>query len=99
MFFIQTFKELKRLRVENMQLPVLREALADCQEELKLYEREMAKIERDEKVTHYHVNAKMLCADFIKRAARTTERVQKKPVVFCLISYNELNTIANSHIV
>jgi uncharacterized membrane protein YkoI len=95
MFFIKTFRELKRLRIENKQL---KEALADNNEELKLYEREMAKIERDDKVTHYHVNAKMLCADFIKRAARTTERVQKKPVVFCLISYNDLKAIANSHI-
>jgi len=91
------FKEIKRLRKQNAELL---EALSDCQEELQLYEAEMAKVERDETVTHYHVNAKMMAKDILSRALQRDIQLRKyqPPVKFCMVSYNELKLIANSKI-
>ena len=95
MFFIKTIRELKALRKENA---TLKAELADRDEEIMLYEREWQRMEQDKTLRHYHVNAKMLAADIIKRCAKRDIPIRGKMITYCYVSLNELKTIANSKI-
>jgi cell division septum initiation protein DivIVA len=95
MFFIKTIRELKALRKENAEL---KEAVKDHEEEIVLYEKEWQRIEHEQTVRHFHINAKMLAADLIKRAAQKDIAYRGKTITVCLVSLNELRVIANSKI-
>ena len=86
-------KTIRNLKAENERLK------AELANQKHTHDSVMERIQRTGEVRVVNANARMIISDILKRAKRERRMVEMgKFVEYCLVSYNELKTIASEKV-